>query len=234
MQKEIINIVWFKRDLRLKDHAPLKAAAESDNPCLLIYLFEPSLINDPHYDVRHWRFAWESLVDMMDVLNEKDHELMVAFEEAKDFFKKIVDKYDVQTVFSHEETGIDLTYRRDLEMKEWFEGRDIEWCESPTNAVQRGLMNRDWWRKTCRQKMNAPQEDPDLSMLESVNLTENILETINTSIPKRFQERDDSFQAGGEKKAWELLKSFVHERCADYNSSISAPGPPRTGAGNGG
>ena len=229
MKKTAVNIVWFKRDLRLKDHQPLKRAAESELPCLLVYLYEPSLIDDPHYDVRHWRFAWESLAEMVETLSEHNVELLIVHEEAEEFFDKITDVYDVQSVYSHEETGIDLTYQRDLKIKEWFDLRKIEWRESPTNAVQRGLMNRDGWRKTWRQKMNAPLENSDLCVLQSVELTDQLLEMVNTSIPKRFMERDDLFQPGGETKALDLLKSFVHERCADYNSSISAPGPARTG-----
>jgi len=229
MQKEAINIVWFKRDLRLSDHAPLKEAAQSDMPCLLVYLFEPSLINDPHYDDRHWRFVWESLMDMMNALEENHHELLVAFEEAEEFFEKITRSYDVQAVFSHEETGIDLTYQRDLNMKAWFDERDIEWLEFQTNAVQRGLMHRDGWRATWKATMEEPQDNPDFDQLRSAKISESILNTVKTSVPIQFKERSDDFQKGGESEAWRLLESFVHERCADYNASISAPGPARTG-----
>ena len=229
MNKKAVNIVWFKRDLRLSDHLPLKKASQSDLPCLLVYIYEPSLIEDPHYDVRHWRFVWESLVQMQNNLSEYDLELLIAHQEAESFFESFSSFYDIQTVFSHEETGIGLTYKRDLKMKDWFGSRGIEWDESSTNAVERGLMHRDRWRSKWRDKMNAPLEDPDLAKLQTIDLTNELLESINTSIPKRFKETDDSFQPGGESKAWRLLRSFVNERCADYNSSISAPGPARTG-----
>ena len=48
-----INIVWFKRDLRLTDHRPLKEAVESGLPLLLIYIFEPELLEESHYSERH-------------------------------------------------------------------------------------------------------------------------------------------------------------------------------------
>ncbi len=56
-----LHIVWFKRDLRLLDHAPLKAALENGRAVLLLYIWEPSLLRDPHYAARHWRFVGESL-----------------------------------------------------------------------------------------------------------------------------------------------------------------------------
>ena len=61
---QAIDVVWFKRDLRLSDHAPLAQAADSPLPCLLIYNFEPILLDDPHYSHRHWRFVYQSLCDL--------------------------------------------------------------------------------------------------------------------------------------------------------------------------
>ena len=49
-----LQIVWFKRDLRLLDHAPLARAIELGQPLLLLYIVEPVLLKDPHYRGRHW------------------------------------------------------------------------------------------------------------------------------------------------------------------------------------
>jgi deoxyribodipyrimidine photo-lyase len=42
-----MNVVWFKRDLRLADHAPLAAAIDRGEPLLLLYIVEPSLLETP-------------------------------------------------------------------------------------------------------------------------------------------------------------------------------------------
>ena len=34
-----MNIVWLKRDLRLRDHAAIKAAVEAKKPFILLYIF---------------------------------------------------------------------------------------------------------------------------------------------------------------------------------------------------
>jgi deoxyribodipyrimidine photo-lyase len=230
MQKrERINVVWFKRDLRLRDHQPLKLATESEHPILLLYIFEPSRVGDPHYGDRHWRFVWESLVEMRDDLRNHGCDLLIAYEEAEIIFQKINSHYDVQTVYSHEETGIDLTYQRDLQMAERFREWQINWEESPTNAVQRGLMNRDGWRKAWKSIMDRPLEEPDLEKLNSLSINDGLKHDIKTDVPDRFKVRNENFQPGGETKAWELLESFVKDRCAKYSKSISAPGPARSG-----
>jgi hypothetical protein len=64
MTKQEINIVWFKRDLRLQDHEPLWNAQQSGVPLLLVYIFEPSVMAYDDSDVRHWRFVYESLKEL--------------------------------------------------------------------------------------------------------------------------------------------------------------------------
>ncbi len=56
-----MNIVWFKRDLRLHDHEALFEALQDPSPLLLLYIFEPELIANEHYSERHWRFVWQSI-----------------------------------------------------------------------------------------------------------------------------------------------------------------------------
>ena len=65
----MIDIVWLKRDLRLTDHPPLWQASKKSNALSLLYIIEPSLINNPHYDIRHWRFIWQSLQAIQQQLN---------------------------------------------------------------------------------------------------------------------------------------------------------------------
>ncbi|MBC3791226.1 cryptochrome/deoxyribodipyrimidine photo-lyase family protein [Spirosoma utsteinense] len=69
IHRPALDILWFKRDLRLRDHAPLQAAITAGTgvrkrPLLLLYCFEPSVIADPNYDPRHWRFVRECLADL--------------------------------------------------------------------------------------------------------------------------------------------------------------------------
>ncbi|MEL6132537.1 MAG: deoxyribodipyrimidine photo-lyase, partial [Bacteroidota bacterium] len=62
--KASISLIWLKRDLRLQDHAALRAAHDQGLPVLLLYVFEPKLRETPTYDLRHERFVWESLQDL--------------------------------------------------------------------------------------------------------------------------------------------------------------------------
>ena len=64
MLKPIINVYWFKRDLRLVDNVPLQMSCDEEHPTLLLYLFEPDFNNDAHHSDRHWNFIKESILDL--------------------------------------------------------------------------------------------------------------------------------------------------------------------------
>lgn len=224
-----INLVWFKRDLRLSDHVPMCNAISDPNPTLLIYIYEPSLVDDPHYKDRHWRFVWESIQEMNAQLpnHQKIH---VVYSEVETVLEKLNKHFAIQTIFSHEETGIDGTFQRDKRIKTWCSEQNIDWIESPTNAIHRGLFSRSNWREQWRNRILDEVNDPDLEALETVELPGDIIPSLNErEIPTNWKTPNHFFQQGGELQAWNVLQSFIDERAAAYNASISKPDESRFG-----
>jgi len=83
----MVNVVWFKRDLRLQDHAPLHLALQKRQPVLLLYIFEPMLLNDSHYSERHFRFIKESLDGLQKQLEAYHTQILIVEGKAEDVFK---------------------------------------------------------------------------------------------------------------------------------------------------
>ena len=54
--REHLNVIWLKRDIRLSDHEALCQAISTNKKCLIVYLFEDILLNDFHYSARHFDF----------------------------------------------------------------------------------------------------------------------------------------------------------------------------------
>ncbi len=61
------RVVWFKRDLRLHDHAALTHAAAL-GPVLCLYIVEPGLWAQPDAALQHFEFVRESLNELHDEL----------------------------------------------------------------------------------------------------------------------------------------------------------------------
>ncbi|MCR9112669.1 MAG: deoxyribodipyrimidine photo-lyase, partial [Rhodobacteraceae bacterium] len=55
-----MQVVWFKRDLRVHDHRALAQAA-ARGPVLPLYVIEPEFWQQSDMSARHWAFVGESL-----------------------------------------------------------------------------------------------------------------------------------------------------------------------------
>ena len=62
-----MQVVWFKRDLRVQDNAALARAAERGD-VLPLYIVEPELWQQPDMSARHWAFIAETLTELQDDL----------------------------------------------------------------------------------------------------------------------------------------------------------------------
>jgi deoxyribodipyrimidine photo-lyase len=131
--KKTINIVWFKRDFRIIDNEALYSAHLSETPLLLICFFEPSVMNYPDSDARHWRFIYQSIEDLNQKLKPSNAKIYLFHDEVKTVFSELIQKYEIKTVFSHQEIGNKITYNRDIEMSDFFQKNAIH-LERISNA----------------------------------------------------------------------------------------------------
>ena len=58
-----LHLVWFKRDLRLSDHRPLREAA-GRGQVICLYVFEPEICASPEFDGSHFDFICASLREL--------------------------------------------------------------------------------------------------------------------------------------------------------------------------
>jgi len=117
MQKTTINIVWLKRDLRTQDHGPLFYAEKAGLPYIILFLFEPALYNHPDTSLRHLQFQYRSILSINQTLNIFQKSVVVCHGNADDIFAYWMNQYNIQTVFSYRESGIELSYQRDKKLK---------------------------------------------------------------------------------------------------------------------
>ncbi len=228
-----INILWYKRDLRLSDHLPLKLAIEERTPFLMLYVFEPSVIAAPEYDDRHWRFVWESLQDLNFYLKKYKTEVYIFHNEVVDVLNKIQEQFTIQKIYSHEETGIQVTYQRDKNVQAFCQQHHIEWKESPTNAVVRGLRNRFDWNELWKKNMEAPCAEPDFQQyipVDEINLNSIFKkDDFGKEIPTIWQTPHSNFQKGGTSIAIRYMNDFFKNRIQNYSRHISKPLESRKG-----
>lgn len=217
-----ISIVWLKRDLRLSDHQALCNAINAKLPILLLYIVEPSLLANPHYSVRHWRFVWQSITDINHQLAQFNTQVHVMNGEATEVFDSLCNVLTIKQVFSHQEIGIDHTFSRDKCIAKFFRKRDIEWHESQQGAVIRGLKNRIHWDNDWQNVMRAPLATAHLADANWVAASQ--LATLpHFEPPVAWQHKQAGMQTGGPTLAWQTLSSFFNGRGKRYFKLISKP-----------
>lgn len=219
---ETVNIIWFKRDIRIDDHEPLLAAIETGIPVLPIYIFEEKLIYHPNYSSKHWQFVWDSLKDLEKKLSKLNAGIWVLYGDALDCFESILDEYHVKEVFSYQETGLAVTYQRDIDLASFFKAKKIQWNELPKNGVIRGEQNRVDWKKAWYQKMASPTSEIDLQKLRDLSALKEF--RFDKRIPFRsWTNNFPGMQPGGEEWAGKYLNTFISERHKNYSRGISKP-----------
>jgi deoxyribodipyrimidine photo-lyase len=224
MPSNQINIVWFKRDLRFTDHEPLYCAQKSGLPVLLLYIFEPSVMSYHDSDFRHWRFVYESLYEMNEKLKSLNGQIYCCHHEAPFVFEMLINHYNINTVFSSQETGNGLTYERDKKMQKLFAEHGIRWQEYQTNGIIRKLKSRENWEKRWQVTMTASPKIIEETGWQFLKIDEALQEKLKgPALQKEITTRNKNFQEGGEYWAWRYLDSFIKERYIYYSKHISKP-----------
>lgn len=221
MAEQGIQLVWFKRDLRISDHRPLWEAAQS-GPCLGLYVYEPELLQSEDFDSSHLVFINQSLVELRDRLRHLGAELVVRVGRLPEVLDQLHTQRPLAAIWAHEETGNRLTYRRDMRVKNWAQQQGIPLHEFPQNGVVRRLANRDGWSGIWSSRMKQPVVPTPLS-IRGVSEVEpgDILAPELLGLPPSTRHHA---QAGGESVAGELLSSFLQRRSVNYRAAMSSPG----------
>lgn len=220
--KPTVNLVWYKRDLRVCDHLPLSRAAESGIPVLPIYVVEPDYWQQPFASRRHWCFIRDCLLDLRQETTELGQPLVVSVGDVCQVFDQLQQHYSTREIFTHQECSNGWTFKRDKAVAAWCTNNKITLHEFPHNGIVRGLKSRDEWSKLRNKRMAQPVVEPprQLQALEGYPIGE-----IPSATDPMFGDAlEGVVQPGGRIAALQTLDSFLHTRSVNYLFNISKPG----------
>ncbi|MGB5418582.1 deoxyribodipyrimidine photo-lyase/cryptochrome family protein [Algibacter sp.] len=221
--KPQIHVVWLKRDLRLYDNEAIFNALKTGKRVLILYSFEPILLNNSHYSKRHWDFIKESLKDLNTALAPFNSKVLIVQSNIIAVFNQLLSNYKISDIFSHQETGILVTFERDKNFIRFCKNNLISWHENINNGVRRGIENRENWDELCNAfyEIEPLPFNPDSNQL----LTIKEIETLEAyfKLPNLQTDNHSPFQKGGRTMGLKYLKSFFKERYPNYILNISKP-----------
>lgn len=215
------GVVWFKRDLRLVDHAALSAAARR-GPVLCLYIVEPSLWAQPDAARQHLEFALESLRELYRALRHLGGRLHVVTGEAVAVLARLHAAAPFAALYAHEETGNAHTYARDLAVGRWCRAQGVGWHEFPQFGVVRRLVDRDRWQGLWEEFVARPPAVlpgaiafVPLPWPDALPPGAEALGLDSWQPPRR--------QPGGRAAGLAVLADFLDVRSGQYRGGISSP-----------
>ena len=213
-------LVWFKRDLRLRDHAPLAEAMRFDHALALVVI-EPAWLESPECDPRHVAFLLDCVAALQRDLAALGLPLLVRTGPMPQVLQSLRGDFAFTHLLSHEETGPGWSYARDLAVADWCHREGVGWLEWPQTGVVRRLRSRTGWAGRWAQRMNAPEAPAVGGFRAASGLSPSAVPTLRelgllvgpgVAVP-----------LGGECAAWDTLESFLGGRGVGYRQAMSSP-----------
>lgn len=216
----MVQVVWFKRDLRTADHRPLWEAAAA-GPVLPLYVAEPDYWVLPDTSRRQWIATREALDELAQRLKLLGAPLVIRTGSVTGCLARIHRALGITRLLAHQETGNGWTYARDRQVHQFCQTNRIPFIEYPQFGVIRGLKNRDDWGRRHAAFLAVPP------IREPQRLTP------ATAVPSgQIPTADDlrlpldscaNPQSGGRSAALDRLDRFFAGAGADYRRAMSSP-----------
>lgn len=187
-----------------------------------MYVYEPELFESEEFDASHLQFINESLAELDRELQAIGGCLAYRVGNLPDVFDRLHAAHPMSALWSHEETGNGITYKRDLRVTAWANKNDIPWYELPQNGVVRRLPTRDGWARLRDQRMHEP-------IIAAPTRIERPLLDIDLEAPRSCEDlgiaktTKTEIQTGGATHAAETLRTFLAQRGENYHQEMSSP-----------
>ena len=115
--KPIINIIWFRRDLRLSDNAALYHALKNTHPVLPIFIFDKNILDELEDKVdRRVEFIHAAITEMQQQLIGMGSSMEVYYGYPLEVYKLLLKKYQIQNVYTNHDYEL-YALQRDEQVK---------------------------------------------------------------------------------------------------------------------
>ena len=192
-----------------------------------LFIIEPDLCVAPETSYLHfhvWQQASDNLSEQVSALGGH---LLIRIGEAKNVLDTLWSKHHFDALFSHQETGSALTFKRDRRIQLWADKQKLPWFESHQNGVIRGLNDRDKRQSIIRERLfktpilSAPLYIPSWPVKPASDSWPGFEDVSGRPPDKRIQVRE--LQRVTEAAAQQTLHAFLYDRGVRYSGGISSP-----------
>jgi deoxyribodipyrimidine photo-lyase len=216
----MVQIIWFKRDLRTIDHKPLVEASLA-GAVLPLYVVEPEYWHQPDTSRRQWHAIRSALQELAYRLEHLGAPLITRIGDVCDVLNSIHAQHGICAIHAHEETGNDFTFARDKRVRAFCRDHAIALIEHRQFGVVRPLKNRNDWSRLHHQQMAAPVLPVPAHLTPAKGFAAEPIPSADAL--GLFPDGCDAPQPGTRAEALHMLESFLDGRGATYRKAMSSP-----------
>ncbi len=216
----MVQLVWFKRDLRTADHRPLVEAAAS-GPVIALYVAEPEYWAQPDTSRRQYLAVASALAELSLRLEQLGAPLIIRTGTVVECLGRIHRAVGLTRILAHQETGNAWTFARDRAVRRFSRQAGIAFVEYPQFGVVRGLRDRDEWGALSGAILRAPPLPEPARLIAAARAPAGKIPS-----PEQLglaEDGCDQPQPGTRQSALALLDSFFAGRGAHYRRAMSSP-----------
>lgn len=219
------QLVWFKRDLRVHDHAALHRAARR-GPVLPLFILEDEQLFHPEFAAHHYRHLCACLAELRADLARLGAPLLLRRGEAVAVLDGLRRELEdggapLAALWAHQETGNAVSYARDQRVRAWARAVGLPFFEPPQNGVVRRLQGRDTWAERWEQRMAAPLLPAPAALRPA--LLDAAPGPLPTAAELGLAPSGQTPHPAGERAARQTLEDFLERRALGYQRHISSP-----------
>ena len=135
MTDQLINVFWFRRDLRLEDNAGLYHALKDGIPVLPLFVFDRNILDklDNRAD-RRVAFIFAAIRDIQRKLCEQQSSMEVHYGSPQSAFEQLLRKYRISKVFTnHDYEPYAIT--RDQQIHDWLKIHNVDFISYKDQVI---------------------------------------------------------------------------------------------------
>ncbi|EAW35095.1 FAD-binding domain-containing protein [Lyngbya sp. PCC 8106] len=223
-----MQILWFRRDLRLIDNDIVAQAAATDEEILPCFIIDPWFYQQPDIGGMRVQFLFESLACLDGSLRDLGSRLYLFEGNSVEVIQTLTGEllelgYHPRLVFNRD-IQVDYGRKRDHQVIEFYQRLGLNCYLGLNNFLQIEGENREQWMNEYYADLRQPQH-PIPTKLKTPEIPLNLTQLTFDELQQKynFNSQNSALFTGGEVEAQKTLNSWLKSRYNGYHWKLSRP-----------
>ncbi|MEB3282140.1 MAG: deoxyribodipyrimidine photo-lyase, partial [Lyngbya sp.] len=223
-----MQIIWFRRDLRLIDNDIVAQAAATDEEILPCFIIDPWFYQQPDIGAMRVQFLFESLARLDRSLRDLGSRLYLFEGNSVEVIQTLTGEllqlgYHPRLLFNRD-VQVDYGRKRDHQVIEFYQRLGLDCYLGLNNFLQVDGENREQWMNEYYADLRQPQH-PKPTKLKTPEIPLNLTQLTFDELQQKynFNSQNSALFTGGEVEAQKTLNSWLKSRYNGYHWKLSRP-----------